>query len=150
MKKQILTLILIALGLAAPVSPALAGPGADALGACLADNTTGKDRKDLARWVFAAMAAHPEIRSLSNINTKTMDEINRMMGIMVTKLIADNCAAQARLATKEGGTAFQTAFGVIGRLAMQELMANPQVNASISGFEQYLDKDRLNAAMGTK
>lgn len=47
-------------------TPALAGPYTDALGSCLADNTTGKDRKELARWIFVAMSAHPEMRDLSN------------------------------------------------------------------------------------
>jgi hypothetical protein len=35
---------------------------ADALSTCFADRTSGKDRKDLARWIFLAMAAHPEMK----------------------------------------------------------------------------------------
>ena len=38
---------------------ALADSAAD-LSTCVADNTSGKQRKDLARWVFFAMAAHPD------------------------------------------------------------------------------------------
>ena len=29
---------------------------------CLSDNTSGKDRKLLAKWIFLAMAAHPEFK----------------------------------------------------------------------------------------
>ena len=40
-------------------------PTAD-LSSCLAENTWGKDRKDLAKWVFLAMASHPEIRQYAS------------------------------------------------------------------------------------
>jgi hypothetical protein len=26
---------------------------------CMADSSTGKDRKELARWIFVAMSSHP-------------------------------------------------------------------------------------------
>lgn len=132
-------------------TPALAGPYTDALGSCLADNTTGKDRKELARWIFVAMSAHPEMRDLSNTTHDAKEHAFQSVGNLFTRLLSVNCAAQARAAIKsEGSTSFQGAFGSLGQLAMQELMSNPDVNASISGFERYVDKKKLEAALSSK
>jgi len=46
---------------------------------------------------------------------------------------------------KDGSEAFKIAFGVLGRLAMQELMSNPDVNASVAGFTKYIDKSKLDS-----
>ena len=35
-------------------------------------NTSGKDRKDLARWIFLAMAAHPEMKQHASANASTL------------------------------------------------------------------------------
>lgn len=130
-----------------PVAPALAGPATESLSICLADNTSGRDRKDMARWVFIGMASHPEIKGLSNVTQANRDELDRIIAAMVTRLMTENCKPQARLAMeKEGSAAFQDAFGFIGKLAMQELMSNPQVNASFSEFSKYIDQKKFNAA----
>ncbi|MCG2575784.1 hypothetical protein LZ012_02105 [Dechloromonas sp. XY25] len=131
--------------------PAIAGPDAAALTSCLTDNTSGKDRKDLAKWVFAAMASHPEIREFANVADKVRDQTSNTMGVLVTRLLSEDCAKQTQAAIKnEGATAMQTAFRALGGLAMQELMSNPDVNASFSTFEKYLDRKKIEAAIPAK
>lgn len=143
--KHALAALALSLGLAPPAA-ALAGPATDRLGACLADNTSGKERKQLARWIFVAIAAHPEMKDIANPTAALRQNVFRETGAMITRLIADNCPAEARAAAQaDGGKAFETAFGVLGRLAMQELMGNPEVNTAVSGFEQFLDRQRLEA-----
>lgn len=39
---------------------AVAGPASDALGVCMADFLNGKERKELGKWIFIGMSAHPE------------------------------------------------------------------------------------------
>lgn len=118
---------------------------ADPLGVCLADNTTGRDRKDLARWLFLAMAAHPDIKEFAvPTATTAMDDSAKFMGGLVTRLLTESCAEQAKTAIKSGGTnAFVIAFRKLGEVAMQEIMADPAVNAAIGQFEKYLDQERL-------
>ena len=131
--------------------PAAAGPYTDALGACLADNTTGKDRKDLAKWIFIAMSAHPEIKGLATASTQDSEQINQAIGALLTRLLTQSCVDQARAAKqKEGGEAFKAAFTSLGQLAMQEIMSNQQVQASISGFQKYVDAKKLQAALDAK
>lgn len=128
--------------------PALAGPDAVALTSCLSDSTSGKDRKDLAKWVFAAMSTHPEIREFAVVTDKVRDQTSNTVGVLVTRLLSEDCAKQTQAAIRnEGQIAMQTAFRALGGLAMQELMSNPEVTASFSIFEKYLDRRKIEAAV---
>lgn len=127
---------------------ASAGPAADALKSCLADNTTGKERKELATWIFVAMAAHPELKDLSKITEIDRERTNQALGGTVTRLLAQSCLEQTRSALKiDGREAVKSAFALLGQLAMQELMSNPDVGVAFAGFERYVDRKKLEALM---
>ncbi len=129
-----------------PSLPALAGPNADALGRCLTDNTTGKERKELARWIFIAMATHPEIRQLSAAVPSDLEQASKTTGALFTRLLAESCPAEMRAAMQnEGAQAMQAAFGTLGQVAMQELMSDANVSAAISAFERFVDTKKLEA-----
>ncbi len=120
----------------------------EALSQCLADNTSGKDRKDLARWVFFAMASHPEIKQFTSPALATAsDETHKLMAATFTRLLADSCLTQTQAAFKQGGSrAIEAAFHTLGQLAMQELMSNQDVNANMSKFEKFIDQSKLSKA----
>ena len=121
----------------------------DALGTCLADNTTGRDRKDLAKWLFLAMAAHPEITAYAAPDTAAAStESAKTIGGLVTRLLTESCANEAKAAIKSGGSAFEAAFRKLGEVAMQELMTDKSVTTAIGRFEQYLDQDRIKKTFG--
>jgi hypothetical protein len=71
---------------------------------------------------------------------------------MVQRLMTKSCQVQAKRAMEKEAAEepLQAAFGVMGRLAMQELLANPQVKSSFSGYVKYLDVDRLRSAFSSK
>lgn len=151
MNKIVTALAAVVIGSTIATSSAIAGPATDALGTCLSDNTTGKERKDLARWVFVGMSAHPDMQSLSKVTEANRDELDRMMATIVTRLMTENCRSQSKLAMeKDGAASFQAAFGAIGKLAMQELMSNPEVNSSFSKYSKYLDMNKINSAFSSK
>jgi hypothetical protein len=151
MKKFVAAITAVIVSSALTSSTALAGDATDALSACLADNTTGRDRKDMARWVFVGMASHPEIQSLSNVTQAERDGLDRILASTVTRLMTESCVKETRSAMeKDGSTALQTAFAVIGRLAMQELMSNPKVSASFSQYAKYIDQKKLSSAISNK
>lgn len=125
---------------------AFAGPAQEALSECLADNTTGKDRKDLARWVFVQMATHPEIQSLSNISASERESMDKSIANTFTRLMTESCPTQVRnVVEAEGNEALKNAFGFIGELAMKELMSNPKVSASFVGFSKYIDPKKFES-----
>lgn len=132
-------------------APAMAGPAADALGTCLADNTTGKERKALAKWVFVAISAHPDIKDVSAATAADKEETSRTMATLFTRLVTESCAGPARKAIEQEGTAgFQSAFSSLGALAMQELTTHPEVAAGVRHFERYVDRTKLEAAFKAK
>ena len=124
----------------------------DPLSRCLADNTSGRERKELARWVFFAIAAHPEIKqyAVATVSQAT-DEANRALAKTVTRLLTESCLKQTQDAMKQGGTrAIQIAFQALGQLAMQEIMSSADVMAAMSSFEKHLDQSKFNDAFGKK
>jgi hypothetical protein len=140
-----------ALLLAAPLL-CQAQPQIESLSRCLADNTSGKDRKELARWVFLAMAVHPEIRQYAAQNTmQAAEETHRQVAQTFTRLLTESCRQQTQAAFKQGGpTALQGAFQTLGQLAMQELMSDRGVTSAMGAFERYLDQNKLNQVFGGK
>ncbi|RZJ13215.1 MAG: hypothetical protein EOP39_01690 [Rubrivivax sp.] len=135
----------------AATMPAHAGPKADALAACLGDSTTGKDRKDLARWIFIAMSSHPEIKPLSAVGETHRDEADASAAKLFDSLLTERCRKQASEAVQQEGQAgMVTAFQTLGALAMQELMGNPDVTAAVGRFEQRLDRAKVEAALAGK
>lgn len=128
---------------------AYAGTEAEVLSNCLADNTTGKERKELAKWIFVAMSAHPEISDLANISDDEREKSNKAMAGVVMKLLTDTCALQTQAAIKaEGESAIESSFEVLGKVAMQEIMSNQDVSTAIGAYTKYLDTDKISAVIG--
>jgi hypothetical protein len=137
----------LAIAVCLMAAPAFAGPAVDTLLQCLADNTTGRDRKDLARWMFVAMAAHPEMHDLSTVTPATGDQVSQTVGVLLTRLMTDTCRPALQAAVKaEGREGVSAAFESLGKLAMQELLTNKEVRSSLMGFDKYVDRKKLESA----
>ena len=122
------------------------------LGSCMVDAITGKERKQLATWIFFAMAAHPDIKEFGNVTAEDQASIDRTIGVLVTRLLTETCAAQLQAGYKEGGQlAIQNAFELLGKVAMQELMTNRNVMVSVEGYANFIDEKKLESVLnGTK
>jgi hypothetical protein len=126
--------------------PAMSAPESDALGQCMVDSLNGKERRLMARWIFFAMSAHPEISGYSNVTAALRVESDEYIGELITRLLTSDCTVEAAAAMQTGSSvAMSKAFELVGGVAMQELMNNSDVTGAISGFERYLDKDKLAA-----
>jgi hypothetical protein len=141
----------VALLLTTLSAQASAGPAASALGKCLSDNTTGKERKELARWMFVAMSTHPEIKQLSAVTPADLDRSSKATGELFTKLLTENCVTELKAAIQaEGAASLPSAFSILGQVAMQELLSDAAVNAAMGGFERYMDFKKVEALISTK
>jgi hypothetical protein len=130
-----------------PMWPALAtaGPYADDLSKCLVKQTAAADRTALMNWVFAAMALHPDVESMSTISTALRADINRSAGALFQRLLVDSCRTESKLALKyEGQPALNSAFGLLGQIAMQELFSNPKVAAGLAELQKNMDEKKLD------
>ncbi len=140
--------ILVLLGALVVCNLAVAGTYADALGSCLTDNATGKDRKDLTRWMFVALASNPVIHDLYNVPPAEAEKISRAAGAVFTRLLTETCAKEARAASKnEGSAAIEAAFGALGEVATNELASHPSVTAAMLQLDRYIDSKRVDKVL---
>ena len=131
---------------------ATAQPAQSPLATCLADHTTGKDRKGLARWMFAAMSQHPAIADLSAATPAARDEASKVVGALVTRLLTVDCLTDTKAVVESGetNTAFEKAFGRLGELAMQEIMTDPQVAKTLRDLPKFMDRKQFESALKAK
>lgn len=116
---------------------------------CLVDKTSGEDRKALVTWVYLAISKHPEINTLSAISAEREQAINQNVGKTMTRLLADDCGAEMKAMFAEHGPAsIAEPFEVLGKVAMQDLMANPAVNQVFSNISTYMDQERIQQTLG--
>ena len=143
MKKLLLILMLVTGSTAAgaqTVSPAL--------GRCLADSTTGKDRKDLVRWIVVAIAQHPAMVDSITVSPAKVELINKTAAQIFMRLMTVDCKVELKAAYKSGGSkAIETAFGVLGEVAVQEVMADPEVGKAMDGLVKYVDLKKIGEAL---
>jgi hypothetical protein len=129
--------------------PAFGGTEIGALSTCLADHTNGRERKDLARWIFLAIAVHPEIRDVTSASEQVRDQADRKIAAIFMRLLTENCASELKSVVRSDGSAgLQAAFKALGELAMVELITNGEVSTSLSRYAKYLDQRKIEAVLG--
>lgn len=139
-------LLVIALALGVPTAMAANSPFNDALGMCLVKKTTEDDRKLLMRWMFMAMAAHPDVKELSRVTPAQGEAVNARMAALVWDLLSVRCRAETKEAVKyDGAQALATSFEVLGRVAMQGLLEDPHVTVFMGGIDRHIDKEAVEA-----
>ena len=137
---------LFAFGLLALSTSAAAGPYNDKLAMCLVEKTTEADKTNLLRWMFAAMAQHPNVKDLTQVSEAQGEAMNKQVADLLWALMSDRCLAETRQAVKyEGDSAIGTSFEVLGRVAMQGLMSEPDVTAYIGRLDQHVEPGAIEA-----
>lgn len=147
--KHALALVLAACCLLAP--QARAGEAGEALSKCLSDATTPDDRRALVRWIFSAIAEHPDLKEFTTIDAARRDQIESESVAVFERLIIKDCTAQTRLALMQEGTdGFQAAFKTLGELAMGGVVEDAQVQASMARLGERIDEQRILQALLTQ
>lgn len=91
------------------------------------------------------------MKEVSSIRPEALDASSRKSGALFTRLIADVCTKEAKAVVETSGSnAYQSAFSLLGKLAMMELMTDPDVNSAIALFQNYIDNSKIQRAIGTK
>lgn len=123
-----------------------AGVYSDDLGKCLVNTTTKNERQQLVKVIFAGIAKHPSTSYMADISTVQEDEFMRQFASIFTDLMTERCVEQARLAIRyEGLQAIENSFELLGKIAVQDLMTHPAINAYFEGMATYIDENALNA-----
>lgn len=125
---------------------ASAGVFGDDMAKCLVANSTAADKATLIQWIFSAMAANPSVANLSNMTPAQRQERTRDAGLLMQRLMLDDCRPETVAAIKnEGIEALRQSFGVLGQVAMRNLMNDPSVSKEMEGLGEALDKARWAA-----
>ncbi|WP_250633100.1 hypothetical protein [Pinirhizobacter soli] len=135
--------LLLAAGLLA-CGTATAGPYSDSLSDCLVGKSTMDDHVVLVRWMFVAISRHPAVSTMATISDAEVDNANKQMAELFTRLLTVTCRDQAKLALKnEGQFAMQQAFQKLGQQAGSEIFINQDVAKGMSGITKYFDDKKL-------
>lgn len=126
------------------VSPAFAGPYADALGKCMVGATTGAEKTTLVRWIFAMMALHPDVQSSSAVTPEQRGALSKQTAQLFQRLLTESCLKEAREAVRyEGASTIPSSFSLLGQVATRELFTDPKVNEGIAEFSKYIDEKKF-------
>lgn len=127
-----------------PISAAQAGPYSDDLGKCVVSHMSENDQKDLIRWIFGAIALHPDIKRYSNITGEQHEAMDKAAAQLIERLLTRDCVQEAKTAIKyDGNVAIQTAFELAGRVAMTNIMQAPEVTSGMQNMAKFIDQKRF-------
>lgn len=144
-----MTILLMVAALAAAANPQVAAPPvqdtgklaeqAAALGQCFVDKTTGADRIAVARWMLGSMSSAPQMADLIKVDSALKTEADKKMAALFTRLMAVDCASEARPLFKARSRAgFEAAGGALGKIAMKELLTDPAASKGLENYTSYL------------
>ena len=94
--------------------------------------------------------ASSEFSQYFNGSEADVDDTDQQSATIISRLLIEDCAQALRAATAEDTGAVAKAFEWVGRVAMQELMADKSVNKALLNYTQYLDKERLSQVLRQK
>ncbi|MEM9971735.1 MAG: hypothetical protein AAF762_11655 [Pseudomonadota bacterium] len=129
-----------------PAQAQIAYPNANAkaLADCVALSTTGRDRLLIARWMALGIGSAKAMKDVVTVNPDVKDETDKQMAAVFDRLFTVDCKAEASEVVKAADIeGFESAGARLGLIAMQELMNDPAVTASLSDYVQYTDQDAV-------
>ena len=123
---------------------------ANALGECFVAKSTGEDRTALVRWMAGAILSSSKTADLAQVDPRKVEEANRQVAAIFTRLFIKDCLPQA-LAVKKSGNAkagFEIAGAALGKIAMQEVFLDPAAGAALENFTRFIPQDAFKALEG--
>src|SRR6267378_2388983 len=142
--------ICVTFSLALPSASALAGLYSDEMTKCLVKSTNAADRSVLVRWIFVAVAMHPEVKAIFAVSDIQRDESNKAMAKLLEALLTESCRSETQNVAKyEARGAFGASFEILGEVAGRELISDPSVTRSAADLMKYLNKQKMESAFGS-
>jgi hypothetical protein len=125
-----------------------AGPYGDDMAKCLVSSTSPEDRTLLVKWIFSAMALHPDLTSMSAISTQQRDALTKSAGALFQRLLLESCRRETQEAVQnEGPQTIQYAFQILGQVASRGIFTDPQVLEGMKSLSKGLDEEKLKALL---
>jgi len=130
--------------LATFTAPAQAGAYSDDMAKCLVRSTSPADRASLVKWMFSAMALHPDVKAMAKVEPAQRDNLDRGAANLIVRLMTESCRNETQQAMMlEGPQTIQQSFQVLGQVAARELFADPNVVAGVGNLAKYVDPQKF-------
>jgi hypothetical protein len=130
---------------------AFAGPYGDDMAKCLVKAASPEDRVVFIKWLFAAIALHPDVASMATIAPQQRDEFNKRAGALFQRLLTESCRSETQQAIRyEGPAIVQYAFQVFGQAAAGDLFSSPRVAEGMKDLSKYIDQEKIKALSTTE
>lgn len=127
-------------------APSGAGPYADDLAKCMVRTSTPADRAEFVKFLFSAMAQHPDVSSMANIPPRQMEATLKASGELIQRLLLQSCRSETQQAIHyEGMQAVFYSYQFYGQSMAAELFGNPIVAGKMKDLNNYLDADKFKA-----
>ncbi len=110
---------------------------ANQLAECMIDSMNVKERRELVKWVYFGISAHPEFREYTNISNDEITSINHNTANILSRLLIDECFHEFEDLTYNGAD-MANAFGTVMEVSMKELINNRSVYDALGFFFNYL------------
>ncbi len=111
---------------------AIAGPTVDQLSDCLVKATTAADKTTVLQWTFTALAAHPDLKSFSNVTPEQKTQLDQKLAQVLQRVIVEQCSTQTKAVIQaEGIQAVGQAFQQLGQSAGQDIIKDPAVRQQL-------------------
>ncbi|WP_334069596.1 hypothetical protein [Acinetobacter colistiniresistens] len=118
---------------------AIAGPTVDQLSDCLVKATTAADKTTVLQWTFTALAAHPDLKSFSNVTPEQKTQLDQKLAQVLQRVIVEQCSTQTKAVIQaEGIQAVGQAFQQLGQSAGQDIIKDPAVRQQLQGTLRYI------------
>lgn len=126
-----------------------AGPYSDEMAKCLVTSTSEADKNFLVKWMFAAAALHPAVKSISSVTDAQRNELNVKTAKLFERLLTESCKSQVQRAIKyEGQGTIESAFQVLGQVAARGLFSDPSVAGFIAQLGSHVDAKKIESVLG--
>ncbi len=144
--KKLTKALLILISIIGP-SPIFAQDNTTIFANCLVDALNGKERKEMAKWIFMSMAVHPSIELYASISDDGRLKSDKYVGALVTRLLAEECPNEMAAAHKDNPLAIKKGFELVGQVAMQEIMTNEATMVALTEYAKYVDMEKIKGVL---
>ncbi|WHR57039.1 hypothetical protein [Acinetobacter haemolyticus] len=136
--------VLMAVAFLGTTQVAMAGPTVDQLSDCLVKATTAADKTTVLQWTYSALAAHPDLKTFSNVTPEQKNQLDQKLAQVLQRVIVEQCSAQTKAVIQaEGIQAVGEAFQQLGQSAGEDIVKDPAVRQQLQGTLRYIDLNKL-------
>ncbi|MCU4377652.1 hypothetical protein [Acinetobacter haemolyticus] len=136
--------VLMAAAVLGTTQVVMAGPTVDQLSDCLVKATTAADKTTVLQWTYSALAAHPDLKTFSNVTPEQKTQLDQKLAQVLQRVIVEQCSTQTKAVIQaEGIQAVGEAFQQLGQSAGEDIVKDPAVRQQLQGTLRYIDLNKL-------